>query len=183
LPNVGKSTLANALSKSNASLTADLPGTTRDYVEIEANLAGLIVRLLDTPGQRQTPDPLERAAISLAQPHIDSADLTLLLTDASRPSPPEELALLAAHPTAIHIATRCDLVQTPATTCSPASPERPPSPHLPPRGRSAEGRERVPYGRPLPVSAKTGQGLPTLIAAITAHFGIAPDLDKLHLNF
>ena len=62
-PNVGKSTLANQLFAQERSITADLPGTTRDWVGEIANIDGLAVTLVDTPGVRDTADAIEREAI------------------------------------------------------------------------------------------------------------------------
>ena len=62
-PNVGKSTLANQLFAQQRSITADLPGTTRDWVGEMANIDGLPVMLVDTPGVRETSDAIEREAI------------------------------------------------------------------------------------------------------------------------
>jgi small GTP-binding protein len=107
-PNVGKSTLVNALSGTRASITADLPGTTRDYVEVEADLDGLIVRLLDTPGQHDTSDPIEAAAIAVSRRHIEQARLRLLLLDTAVPETLDERRLRDAHPDAVVVATRCD---------------------------------------------------------------------------
>jgi small GTP-binding protein len=84
-PNVGKSTLANLLFSAPRSITAEIPGTTRDYVAELADIAGLPAILIDTPGHRQTPDPLERAAISVSQKKIAQSDLLLLLLDATHP--------------------------------------------------------------------------------------------------
>ncbi len=79
--NVGKSTLSNALFGRSMSITADLPGTTRDYTSGRIDLAGLVVDWHDTPGLRATDDPIERKAIDLAGSLIESADLLLALTD------------------------------------------------------------------------------------------------------
>ncbi len=81
-PNVGKSTLANQLFGHARSITADLPGTTRDWIDDWVDLDGLIVRLLDTPGVRETSDPLEAAAISQARNAILTADLLVHVIDA-----------------------------------------------------------------------------------------------------
>lgn len=79
--NVGKSTLSNALLGRSMSITADLPGTTRDYTSGRIDLAGLVVNWHDTPGLRETVDPIERKAIDLARSLIERADLLIALTD------------------------------------------------------------------------------------------------------
>lgn len=80
-PNVGKSTLANALFGQTRSITADVPGTTRDWVGELADIDGLIVRLIDTPGIRRTTDVIEAAAIDRARGVIGEADLVLIVND------------------------------------------------------------------------------------------------------
>ena len=84
LPNAGKSTLANQLFGQQRSIVSPVAGTTRDWVGEEANLDGLIVKLLDTPGRHETDDPIERQAIAQSDPAIKTADLAILLFDASR---------------------------------------------------------------------------------------------------
>ncbi|HZZ43523.1 MAG TPA: GTPase [Tepidisphaeraceae bacterium] len=106
--NVGKSTLANQLFSQARSIVADLPGTTRDYIAELANINGLAITLLDTPGQRSTPDPIEQTAISQSTPHIAAADLLLLVLDASRGLDPEQLQMLTRYPAAIIILNKID---------------------------------------------------------------------------
>lgn len=106
--NAGKSTLANQLFAQERSITADLPGTTRDWVGEIANIDGLAVMLVDTPGLRATSDPIERAAIEQSREQIQSADLVLLVLDASRPLEPEQSSLLRAYPSAIRVLNKSD---------------------------------------------------------------------------
>lgn len=80
-PNVGKSTLSNALLGRAMSITADMPGTTRDYTAGRIDLSGLVVTWHDTPGLRETSDPIEARAIALAARLIRSADLLIAMTD------------------------------------------------------------------------------------------------------
>jgi tRNA modification GTPase len=82
-PNVGKSTLANRLFEQDRSITADQPGTTRDWVGEIANLDGLTVMLIDTPGRRATADPIEQEAIERSGAVVAGADLMVLVMDAS----------------------------------------------------------------------------------------------------
>lgn len=86
-PNVGKSTLANQLFAQERSITADLPGTTRDWVGELANIDGVPVMLVDTPGLRETNDPIERAAIELSRSVVAGADLIVQVIDATDPAP------------------------------------------------------------------------------------------------
>jgi small GTP-binding protein len=81
-PNTGKSTLMNALTKQDTSIVHDLPGATRDAVGARINCAGLVVDLYDLPGFRQSDDPIEQDAITLAKQIADDAVLTILIADA-----------------------------------------------------------------------------------------------------
>jgi len=67
VPNAGKSSLANRLFDRQRTIVADVAGTTRDYVSDEANVNGLLVTLLDTPGLRESADAIEQRAIALAR--------------------------------------------------------------------------------------------------------------------
>jgi len=83
-PNVGKSTLANQLFAQERSITANMPGTTRDWVGESANLDGLMVTLVDTPGERETDDAIEREAIAKSRMEIEHADLVVVVFDAAK---------------------------------------------------------------------------------------------------
>jgi tRNA modification GTPase len=106
--NVGKSTLANQLFAQERSITADLPGTTRDWVGEVADVDGLAVTLLDTPGVRETADALERVAIERGRAEVGRADLVVLVLDASRPLDPEQAPLRAAYPGALTVVNKVD---------------------------------------------------------------------------
>ncbi len=115
-PNVGKSTLTNALARSAVSIVADEPGTTRDHVgvslELPSRAGGVVVRWVDAPGVRESADSgdeIEAEAVRLARAVISSADLVVLCGDsASGFAPAEELGAPAGAPI-LHVATRCDL--------------------------------------------------------------------------
>ena len=77
--NVGKSTLANALTGCRQSLEAELPGTTRDYTVRLADCEGVPIHLIDTAGHRQTEDAIERVAIDRAAEQIVRADVVVLV--------------------------------------------------------------------------------------------------------
>lgn len=88
-PNIGKSTLTNALAGRAVSIVADEPGTTRDHVGVTLDLAGLTVRWVDAPGLREGPPSTpEQRAIELARDLIRGADLVILGADAGAPTPP-----------------------------------------------------------------------------------------------
>lgn len=95
-PNVGKSSLLNALSRKNRVIVTPHPGTTRDVVEEEIEIGGLPLRLVDTAGVQETADPIEREGVARSKLAVLAADLVLHVVDASRPLPPEEGALLEA---------------------------------------------------------------------------------------
>ena len=126
VPNAGKSTLANRLFAQERSITADLPGTTRDWVGEIANVDGLAVMLVDTPGLRHTDDPIESEAIRRSKGQIERADLVVLVLDVTQPRDPDQLALEAAHRGALVVVNKSDqaakwggvsgAVQTVATT-------------------------------------------------------------------
>jgi small GTP-binding protein len=109
LPNVGKSTLANQLFAQERSITADLPGTTRDWVREMANIDGLAVMLVDTPGVRETSDAIERVAIARSGAEVKRADLVVLVLDASDPISAQAQRLIDAHPSAIRVWNKSDV--------------------------------------------------------------------------
>ena len=85
-PNVGKSSLMNALAGDNVAIVTDIAGTTRDRIEYEISLDGLPVKLIDTAGLRETEDPIERIGIDRTLEAIERADVVLRLTEAADPS-------------------------------------------------------------------------------------------------
>ena len=82
-PNAGKSTLLNALARRDVALVSPIPGTTRDPIEVELDLAGYAVVLVDTAGLRDPNDELEQAGIARARSRAAAADLVLWLQDAA----------------------------------------------------------------------------------------------------
>lgn len=86
-PNVGKSTLSNALLGRTMSIAADVPGTTRDYVAGRIDLGGLVVDWHDTPGVRTDAEAIERKAIDIAGRLLARADLVIAMRDAERDWP------------------------------------------------------------------------------------------------
>ncbi|HDR14901.1 MAG TPA: tRNA uridine-5-carboxymethylaminomethyl(34) synthesis GTPase MnmE [Desulfobacteraceae bacterium] len=83
-PNVGKSSLLNALIDSDRAIVTDLPGTTRDTLEEELDLDGLRLRLTDTAGLRDSDDPVEQEGVRRACSKIAQADIVLLVIDGHR---------------------------------------------------------------------------------------------------
>ena len=80
-PNVGKSTLLNALAGREAAITSEYAGTTRDVIEVRMDLAGLPVTFLDTAGVRETDDVVETMGIDLARKRAEQADLRIFLVE------------------------------------------------------------------------------------------------------
>jgi tRNA modification GTPase len=95
-PNVGKSSLLNALLEEDRVIVTPVPGTTRDVIEETLNLRGLPVVLWDTAGIRKSDDPIEQMGIVRSQQHLDKADALLLVLDGSCPLEEEDRSLLTA---------------------------------------------------------------------------------------
>jgi tRNA modification GTPase len=93
-PNVGKSSLMNALLGKERAIVTDIAGTTRDLLEDEVRLGGLHFRLLDTAGVRKTEEVVEKEGIRRTKQAVQEADFVLLILDASRGLTEEDLALL-----------------------------------------------------------------------------------------
>lgn len=86
-PNVGKSTLLNALAGRQAAITSEHAGTTRDVIEVRMDLGGLPVTLLDTAGLRHTTDEVEGLGIALARRRGEAADLRVFLLEEADETP------------------------------------------------------------------------------------------------
>jgi tRNA modification GTPase len=108
-PNVGKSSLINALLGFSRSIVFDQPGTTRDVVTAETAFEGWPVQLADTAGIRRHADRLESAGIDKARSMIADADCRILLIDVSRPPHQEDLDLFSDWPEAIIVSHKSDL--------------------------------------------------------------------------
>jgi small GTP-binding protein len=150
-PNVGKSTLANQLFMQERSITADIPGTTRDWVGELANIDGLAVMLVDTPGIRVTTDSIESLAIERSRAELAAADLVLLVLDGSVPLDPTQTELIQRFPHALQVINKCD--------CPPAWD------HAMTNG--------------IHLVARTGEGVDVLRTTIKNHFRIGQRRDKV----
>jgi len=80
-PNVGKSTLLNALAGRDVAITSSHAGTTRDVIEVQMNLGGIPMTLLDTAGIRETEDPVEQVGVERALLRAEAADLRVFLVE------------------------------------------------------------------------------------------------------
>ena len=114
-PNVGKSSLFNALLREERAIVTHIPGTTRDAIEEFINLDGVALKLTDTAGLRQADDVIEIESIERTKIHLDNADLLLLVIDASEPLTDDdrELLSLISDRRAIVILNKTDLPQHP----------------------------------------------------------------------
>jgi len=107
-PNVGKSSLVNALVGYGRSIVFDQPGTTRDVVTTEAALDGWPVRFSDTAGLREEATSVEAAGIERAVRQLADADCRVIVLDSSRPATDEDRRLFADWPEAVIAANQCD---------------------------------------------------------------------------
>jgi len=146
-PNVGKSSLLNALLGEARAIVTEIPGTTRDTVEESLILNGLPLRLIDAAGVREPGDPVEAEGVKRAMAKVASADLVLLVVDGSKPQGEEDRLVLAAAAGAksLLVANKSDLAQVPL----------------------ANDFISLPVVR---VSARTGEGLEELKSLIAAPF-------------
>ncbi len=94
-PNVGKSSLFNALLNANRAIVTAVPGTTRDLITERADIGGLSVALVDTAGLRETEDEVEREGVARSHGSMDVADLILVVLDRSRPLSAGDARVLA----------------------------------------------------------------------------------------
>jgi tRNA modification GTPase len=110
-PNVGKSSLLNALLGADRAIVTAVPGTTRDVLEEVLNIRGIPVRLLDTAGLRETDDLVEHEGIKRSRAAIDQAELLLVMLDGSFPLSAEDHHLLALGPdkTLVVVVNKTDL--------------------------------------------------------------------------
>ena len=83
-PNVGKSSLLNALLNEKRAIVTDIPGTTRDVIEEYINLDGIPVKIIDTAGIRETKDIVEKIGVEKSKDKIQEADLIVFMMDTSR---------------------------------------------------------------------------------------------------
>jgi tRNA modification GTPase len=93
-PNVGKSSLLNALLMQNRAIVTPVPGTTRDIIEEYLNLNGIPIRIIDTAGIRDTDDLVEREGVIRTRQAVRQADLLLLVLDLTQEISPEERMLI-----------------------------------------------------------------------------------------
>lgn len=93
-PNVGKSSLLNALAQDNKAIVTDIPGTTRDVIEEMITINGIPLRLLDTAGMRETSDIVERIGVERSKTALQDADLILFVVNNNEPLHEDEREIL-----------------------------------------------------------------------------------------
>ncbi len=113
-PNVGKSSLLNALLRGERAIVTPIPGTTRDTLEETVNVGGVPLVLVDTAGIRaETGDEVERIGVERSRAALERADLALLVVDGSQPLTDADwdIAALIGGKPALVVANKCDLPQ------------------------------------------------------------------------
>jgi tRNA modification GTPase len=150
-PNVGKSSLLNALLREERAIVTDIPGTTRDTVEEYVNIGGVPVKIIDTAGIRDTSDKVEKIGVEKSLKIAENADLILMLADLSRPFDDEdkEILSLIKGRKAIVILNKTD---------------------LPPVLDIKTAFNDIDEGSIIAISAKTGEGIDTLTAKLKEMF-------------
>lgn len=93
-PNVGKSSLLNALLMEKRAIVTDIPGTTRDVIEEYINIEGVPVKIIDTAGIRETEDVVEKIGVEKSKEKIANADLVILMLDSSSELDNEDLEII-----------------------------------------------------------------------------------------
>ncbi|TPW17000.1 MAG: tRNA modification GTPase [bacterium] len=160
-PNVGKSSLLNAIAGQERALVHDAPGTTRDLVDVELSLGGYAVRLVDTAGIRVTPDPVESAGVDRARRAVHEADVALLVLEAPEPPGDDDrlVAELIDDRPMLVIRNKIDLGDDAAC-------------------RDFARRVAGNKGEVLPVSARRGDGLDHLVASLAGRIKAAAGDDE-----
>lgn len=110
-PNVGKSSLLNALLKADRAIVTDIPGTTRDIIEDYVNVNGIALNIIDTAGIREAADEIERIGIERTRDTVYRADLVIFVLDGSQPLHQDDrvIASLISSKKAIVVLNKSDL--------------------------------------------------------------------------
>jgi tRNA modification GTPase len=151
-PNVGKSTLMNHLARREVAIVSPHAGTTRDVIEVQLDLDGYPVTLIDTAGIRQTDDPVELEGVRRARMRAAEADLVLWMTDPQHQQSTMARDSLAAEASVWVIRNKIDLDA--GNRINPSE--------------SANGRAEEGSSPEFRVSASRGDGIPELIAGLVS---------------
>ena len=148
-PNVGKSSLLNALLQEQRAIVTDIPGTTRDSIEEYANIGGVPLRIIDTAGIHATEDAVERIGVEKARGYVNRAALVLALFDGSKPLTAEddEILQMVENREAMILVNKTDLDMVVDLQAL---------------------RQRFPHKKVLEISTVSAQGLENLEDAIVA---------------
>lgn len=111
-PNVGKSSLLNALLGEDKAIVSPIPGTTRDLVEGSFNIGGIPFVLLDTAGIRETEDVVEKMGVKRSEKTIEDSDIVLLVIDVTNPIVPKEFEKKLKGKKVIYVWNKKDLSET-----------------------------------------------------------------------
>jgi len=149
-PNAGKSSLMNALARREVAITSHIAGTTRDVIEVALDLGGYPVVLADTAGLRDSADSIEEEGIRRARARAASADLKLVVLDATKPDEARALRDLIDARTII-VANKIDLLR-----------------ETPVAQQDSWSAESLGAGKAVRVSATSGEGIAALIARLGA---------------
>lgn len=172
LPNVGKSSLLNALAGIDSAIVTDVAGTTRDVLREDIVLDGVPLHVVDTAGLRETDDPVEREGVARARRVAEEADHVLVLVDATDPRLPDT-PLPPEVPRTV-VVNKCDLVAAPPRVHVPSVAEAPDVGASP----SANGERRSPT---IAISARTGQGMDALRAHLLSLAGRDASIEGVYL--
>ena len=93
-PNVGKSSLLNSILGENRAIVTDIAGTTRDVIEEFVNIKGIPLKIVDTAGIRETEDVVEKIGVEKSRESFSTADLVIMVLDASRKLSEEDMEIL-----------------------------------------------------------------------------------------
>ena len=145
-PNVGKSSLFNALLNTNRAIVTAIPGTTRDLLTERADIGGLSLSLIDTAGVRETMDVVEREGVARSRNTLLVADLVIVMLDRSRPLSDEDRDVLSS------TANQRRVIALNKSDLPPAD-----------AGAHLSGADA-----PVEISATTGAGIDRLIEEIAA---------------
>ena len=148
-PNVGKSSLMNALLSADRAIVTDIPGTTRDVLTESFEIGGVRYQLSDTAGIRETADAIEKIGVTRARDALRDADCVLLVLDSSAPLTPSDQSMLAARDERyLTILNKSDLAPA-AHSANPTAPGAASAlPALPAFPANAPGTASAPHAFP-----------------------------------